>query len=175
MSNRRLPGFKILIIQVIFLVVCGSLIAALSGCEAFSRKFTRKSKKPKVREEIVLVPEDYSSSDIPVEQRYREYFVFWKSWQEELIVNLEDTSSSYKKRKSCIHEAIKNLVNLRTFLFEEKQKDLDSYLAQLQRLQAEIKRDIYGSNLDRHRNKAENLKRNIIRDLSYSKVKAHLR
>ncbi|MBU1871562.1 MAG: hypothetical protein KKH80_02040 [Candidatus Omnitrophica bacterium] len=168
MTNQRLS-------KAVFSVICCLLIVALAGCESFTRKFTRKSKKSDIKEEVVLIPEEYSPSDIPVEERYRQSLAFWKSWQDELIANLEDPLGSYKKRNSCIEEAIKNLENLRPFLFEEKQKDLDAYLAQLRLLQSEMKRDTYASNLSIHSHKAETLKRNIFRDFSYSNIKAHLR
>jgi tRNA uridine 5-carbamoylmethylation protein Kti12 len=138
------------------------------------RKFTRKPKKKEAKEEIVLVPQDYSPSDIPVEDRYRQYFLFWKSWQEELISALA-SSESHKKKISCLEEAIKNLESLRLLLYEEKQKDLDSYLSQLHRLKEEVTQDIYGTNSMRHKAEAESLKRNILRDFSYPKVKGHLR
>jgi hypothetical protein len=138
------------------------------------KKFTRKSKKGEVEEEPVLVPQEYSLSDISTEERYRQYFLFWRSWQDELIIAL-DSSASYKKRKSCLEEAIKNLGEIRPLLFEEKQKELDVYLEKLTNLGNEISEDIYGTKLVIHRNRTESLRRNILRDFSYSKVKNHLR
>jgi len=160
---------KILNFTLPFCILIFAFCILFSGCEAFVRKFTRKPKKAEVKEEIVSIPQDYSQSDIPVEERYRQYFVFWKSWQDELIASLSP-SGSYKKRKGCLEEAIENLQNLRPLLFEEKQKDLDVYLEELQHLKDEISQDIYGTNLASLRSKAESLKRNILRDFSYLKV-----
>lgn len=175
MNNHRLYRFKRQITQMIFLffVFCYFSVS-LVGCEAFVRKFTRKSKKAKTKEVPVLQPEEYSLSDIPIEERYRQYFLFWKTWQDELITAL-GSSASYKKRKDCLREAIKNLEQIKSFLFEEKQKELDVYLKKLHNLEGQISRDIYGAKLAIHKSRAEILKRNILRDFSYSKVKNHLR
>lgn len=160
----------------ILILFCGlwTMVYGLCGCEAFVRKFTRKPKKEETKKEIVLVPQDYSPSDMPVEERYRQYFLFWKSWQEELISALSP-SESHKRRKGCAEEAIKNLGSLRPLLYEEKQKDLDVYLDQMRRLKDQISQDIYGANLTRHKTKAESLRREVLRVFSYPKVKAHLR
>ena len=173
MNNRKLHRLKPLIIQIIVLVTCYSLLATLIGCEAFTRKFTRKPKKARV-EEPVLAPEEYSLSDISTEERYRQYLLFWKSWQDELITALGSTAS-YKKRKDCLKEAIENLEEIRALLFEEKQKELDVYLGRLAHLANEISKDIYGTKLLIHKSTAESLKRNILRDFSYPKVENHLR
>jgi hypothetical protein len=160
--------------QIVMLVTFCSLLVTLCGCEAFVRKFTRKSKKAKVEEEPVLVPEEYSLSDISTEERYRQSFLFWNSWQDELITVL-GSSASHKKRRDCLKEAIKNLEDIRPLLFQEKQKELDVYLEKLRRLEREISKDIYGNKLVTHKARAESLKRNISRDFSYTKIKNHLR
>ena len=85
------------------------------------------------------------------------------------------SSASQKKKISCLEEAIKNLESLRPLLYEEKQKDLDSFLSQLRRLGEQIRQDIYGTQSSRLEKKAESLKRAILRDFSYPKVKRHLR
>ena len=185
MSNHRLPGFsrhngiwqpagKTLMKRIIILATCYSLLVTLVGCESVAQKFIRKPKKKDMEDEIVLVPKDYSSIKVPVEERYRQNFVFWKSWQEELVVSL-DSSDSYKKRISCISEAIKNLERNRPLLSREKQKDLDAYLDKLRDLHNSISKDIYGGNSISHKNKAEVLKRDILRDFSYLAIKEYLR
>ena len=174
MNNYRLYRFKSKIMHIILLATCYSLLVALIGCEAFVKKFTRKPKKDQVREEPVLAPEDYSLSDIPTPERYRQYFLFWRSWHDELITAL-GSSASYKKVKTCLREAIKNLEEVKSLLFEEKQKALDVYLEGLRHLENEIKRDTYLTKSATHASKAERLKRDILRDLSYSQVKNHLR
>ena len=149
-------------------------VSMLSGCEAFVRKFTRKPKEHKLKEEPILVPQDYSLSDLSTEERYRQYFLFWKSWQDELITAL-DSQASYKKRKECIREAVNNLEEIRSLLIEEKQKELDVYLEKLRSLFSKIIQDIYGTRLAINKSRAQSLKRNILRDFSYSNAKDYLR
>lgn len=166
MNNQRL---KPQITQIILLATCYSLLCTLLGCEAFVRKFTRKSKKSKTQQEIVMRPQEYSFSDISTEERYRQYFLFWKSWQEELITALSP-SGSHKKQISCLKEAIRNLEQVWVLLSEQKQEELDVYLDKLRHLEAEIDKDIYGFKSATHKTKAEVLKRNILRDFSYPKI-----
>ena len=174
MNNYRLYRFKPKITHIILLATCYLLLTTLIGCEAFVKKFTRKPKKDQTKEVPILVPEDYPLSNISTEERYRQYFLFWQSWQDELITAL-GSSASYKKINTCLKEAIINLEEAKPLLFEEKQKELDVYLEKLRHLDSEIKHDIYSAKLATHKSKAERLKRNILRDLSYSKVKNHLR
>lgn len=146
-----------------------------TGCDAFVRKFTRKPKKEAMpKEEMVLVPEEYKPT-LTGDQMYQQYFLFWKSWQDELIQSLSPSGlSNHKKRLSCIKEAIKNLVQLRLLLNLEMQKKLDAYLNQLKDLQEAIEQDVYGQDSARNRLIAERIKMRILRDFSYPKIKGSL-
>lgn len=157
-----------------FIFICGLwfLVFNLIGCEAFVRKFTRKPKE-KPKEEMVIAPEEYKGPKMTKEQLYRQYFLFWKSWQDELI-NALDSSKNHKKRIDCAAEAIENLELLKALLKADKQKVLDAYLNQLRHLKDLISKDLYGYNVSMHRLIAERIKRNILRDFSYPKIKDFL-
>lgn len=159
--------------KILLFTGCLFLILTLTGCEAFTRKFIRRPKEKKV-EDVVLAPKDYSVFDISVEERYRKSFVFWKSWQSELITAL-GSSASHKKRRACVEEAVLNLQSLSPFLNDEKQKDLEVYLVRMRNLSEDIERDIHGRNIIQQRRRAQSLKRAILRDFSYPRVKGHLR
>ncbi|MFA5725717.1 MAG: hypothetical protein WC937_05620 [Candidatus Omnitrophota bacterium] len=146
------------------------LLFTLCGCEAFVRKFTRKSKKDKAPVEMVLAPEEWKGPQMTKEEQYRQYFVFWQSWQDELI-NALTQNASQKKKFDCAQQAMKNLVGLRSLLNESKQKQLDIYLKQLVDLQNDIKSDIYGNANNFYRQNSEKLKMNISQRFSYSDVK----
>ena len=151
------------------------LIFTFIGCDAFVRKFTRKSKKEDLpREEMVVAPEEYVAPQVTKEELYRQYLLYWKSWYDELITALR-SDTSHKKQLECIDEAAKNLGQLRPLLNEEKQKALDNYLNQIKGLREALSKDLYGNNKDMNRLMAENIKRNILRDFSYKKVKDYLR
>lgn len=144
------------------------------GCEAFVRKFTRKSKdKPAV--EMVLVPEEWKGPGMTPEQLYRQYLLFWQSWQDEFITSLKDDKSSFKKRNDCIQEAIKNLMSMSALLKESKQKQLDVYIKDAQELQASIKADVYGSSNNSFLRQAERMRRNILQKFSYNDIKNDLK
>ncbi|MBM3246702.1 MAG: hypothetical protein FJZ13_05210 [Candidatus Omnitrophica bacterium] len=150
------------------------LIFNFLGCEAFVRKFTRKPKKENLpKEELVLVPEEYKGPQMSREELYRQYFLFWKSWQDELINSLS-AGANHKKQISCLDEAIKNLLNLRALLNAEKQKKLDVYINQSNGLKDLVAQDLYGNNIAINRRNAEQLRRNILKDFSYNKIKNYL-
>lgn len=145
------------------------LIFNLIGCEAFVRKFTRKSKKSQP-EEMVLAPEEWKGPKISKAEQYQQYFTYWKSWQDELISAFL-TNASQKKKLDCVQQSKKNLVNMRFLLNESKQKQLDVYLRQLEDLKNGIQSDIYGTSNDSFRQTSERLKNTIEQNFSYSHVK----
>lgn len=160
--------------KIILLVTSYLLLVTILGCEAFVRKFTRKPKKESLTpKEMVLVPEEYKGPQMSKEDLYRQHLLFWKSWHSELIESLSK-NASHKKQIYCANEAIKNLELLRTLLNEEKQKKLDIYIGELTALLDLIKEDLYGNSIAINRQKSEQIKRNILRDFSYSKIKDYL-
>ena len=146
------------------------LLFTLCGCEAFVRKFTRKSKKDKGPVEMVLEPEEWKGPKMTKEERYRQYFVFWQSWQDELI-NALTQNAPQKKKLDCVQQAFKNLVGMRSLLNESKQKQLDVYLKLTAELRDDIKSDIYGTANNFYRQNSEKLKMNISRYFTYSDVR----
>jgi len=153
----------------------GFICLNLIGCDAFVRKFTRKPKKDKYQqEELVLAPVEYKAPETTPEQKYRQSFLYWKSWQDELIEALL-TPKKRKKAIDCVSQALKNLIDLRPLLDEKNQKILDKYAQQTIDLKVEIQNDIYGNRLDFTRLSAERIRRNVLRDLSITKVKGCLK
>jgi hypothetical protein len=150
------------------------VVVNIAGCEAFVRKFTRKSKKENMsREEMVVAPQEYKAPVIPKEEQYRQYFLYWKSWHDELIDSLSYNSNP-KKQLDCISEAIKNLQALKDMLKEEKQKILAGYISQLERLKNVISNDAYGIHSVSSRFDAERLRRDILQKFSYNRIKNFL-
>lgn len=154
----------------LFFVLC--LLTSVIGCEAFTRKFTRKSKKEQT-EVMVLAPEEWKGPQMTKEEKYRQYYIFWQSWHDELI-NAFLSNASQKKKLDCAEQSIKNLVGLRGLLDESGQKQLDVYLRQFNDLEDEIKSDIYGSAREMQYQRAENLRRNILQRFSYDDIKNDL-
>lgn len=160
--------------KAFLLVTSYLLLVTMLGCDAFVRKFTRKPKTQELpQEEMVLVPEEYKAPQATSEEQYRQYFLFWKSWQSELIDSLLQNKSQ-KKKLDCIEEALSNLINLKGLLNTEAQKNLDIYIAQLTELRDQISRDLYGNNSANNSRIAERIKRNILRDFSYNDIRDYL-
>ncbi len=157
-------------IKILLLVTSYCLLVTLIGCDAFVRKFTRKSKKTNLpKQELVLVPEEYKPPKMTKEEVYRQYFLYWKSWHDELVNSLLGNLSN-KKQIDCANEALKNLDSLRGILHEAKQKKLDVYINQLKDLKKGIAEDLYGNNMSSNRLTAERIMRSIMRDFSYNKI-----
>lgn len=160
--------------KIVMLSLSGILLINLMGCEAFTRKFTRKSKKTDQTVEMVLAPEEYKGPNMTKEELYRQYFLYWKSWQDELI-NALTHNASLKKKVDCAQEALKNLVNMRALLIEQAQKNLDVYIARSQDLLSDMQKDTYGAVNKRNNDAAEHIKSDIQRGFIYPKVKNYIR
>jgi len=159
--------------RIILLLFVSFLIINLLGCDAFVRKFTRKRKTDEVQEIPVLAPEEYKGPQTSKEEQYRQFFIFWRSWQDELIQSLI-YGQNYKKQVDCANEAIKNMASMRSYLKSEKQKRLDQFIVKMNDLKLEVVDDSYGRNLNWNRLRAEKLRRDIIRDFSFPKIKPFL-
>ena len=158
--------------KALLVAISWLLIINLIGCEAFVKKFTRKKKGEEKEEILVIAPEEYKDTRT-AEQKYRDAFDFWKSWQDELVESLLQKKSN-KKIKSCADEAIKNLLEMRAMLNIEKQKALDVYIDRMKSLKKSIESDIYGNNSSTYMEKADQLKMNISQKFSYRDVAKYL-
>jgi len=149
------------------------LVLNLIGCEAFVRKFTRKSKKDEAKQELpVIVPEEYKEA-LDKDELYVKYYEYWKSWQEELIQSLLDHKSQ-KKKLECVEQSLQNLEKLKSFLKEEKRQVADRYIIRLGVLREQIDDDTYGRNDADYRQRAEHLKLSIQRELCHDKIKGFM-
>lgn len=166
-------NLKILHFRLSFCILIFAFCILSSGCEAFVRKFTRKPKKDKGSVEVVLAPEEFKGPEMTKEEIYRKYLLYWQVWQDELIQSLSE-GISHKKRIDCAQEALNNLEYLRSLVKPEKYGKLDGYLKQLQGLKEEMGKDLYGRGVSGYKVTAERMKRDILRDFSYQKVKDYL-
>lgn len=149
------------------------LLLDLAGCESFARKFTRKSKKTGQPVEMLLAPEEYKGPNMSKDELYRQYFLYWKSWQDELI-NALTQKASLKKKVDCAQEALKQLVNMKMLLVPDAQKNMDIYITKLNDFLSLLKGDLYGDSDDRNRLTAERIKSGIDKRFVYSKIKNYL-
>ena len=156
-------------------LVCGvlTIVCMLAGCEAFVRKFTRKPNKEQLpREEMVLVPEEYKAPQMTSEELYRQHFLFWKSWQGELIDRMGD---NYKKRTECYYELMQNLLEMQKYLNDQKYNELGVFITEIKSVDPDVKKiDLRGSEQYRITQVLEKTKRLIDKRFSYTKVKDFL-
>ena len=159
--------------KIFFILLICFLAFNLVGCESFTRKFTRKSKKSDQVVEMVLVPQEYKGPNMTKEELYRQYFLYWKSWQDELI-NALTQKASLKKKIDCAQEALKNLAQMKRLLVVDASKNLDLSIAKLNDLLAVIRSDVYGTNDIRNLQTAQRLKSSIQTNFVYPKVRNYL-
>lgn len=155
-------------------ILFGFLLLDLVGCESFVRKFTRKSKKSDQAVEMVLVPQEYKGPNLTKEELYRQYFLYWKSWQDELI-NALTQKANLKKKVDCAQQALKHLVNMKMLLVPQARKNFDQQIARSNDLLSSMQSDIYGSNDARNARAANLNKANIEKDFIYPKIKNYLK
>ena len=153
-----------------------SCILVLTGCETLRKKFTRKKKRRETEEVMVITPRDYSAHPFPNDVLYKQYFVYWKSWNQELVASLNDRDSD-KKILDCVEQAIINLKKMATYLKEEKAKELDVYIKKTEDLKNEIieAKGMPPSRLNLLRYKAERILSSVNRQFDSSKMKGFLK
>ena len=123
-------------IYVLFVFgACG--IFFLTGCESLRKKFTRKKKITESQEVMIITPRDYSAHPFPSDVLYKQYFIYWKSWNQELITSLSD-GSSYKKVLDCVDQSLINIKKMETYLQEDKAKELGVYVKKTEDLKGQI-------------------------------------
>jgi hypothetical protein len=164
---------KNVLVVIAYVLVC---ILCLAGCESLQKKFTRKKKMTGPKEEMVIVPRDYEANPLPSDVRYKQYFVYWKSWNQELVTAIND-QAPFKKIVSCVEQAKTNLTKMVTLLKEEKAKELEVYLNQTEvlRLQIENAKTLPSSYMGNLRYTAERILSNVNRLFDMSKMREYLK
>jgi hypothetical protein len=160
--------------KIFFLIIICCLLTTVLGCESFTRKFTRKSKKPDTVVEMVLTPEEYKGPNMTKEEIYRQYYLYWGSWQDELI-NALTQKSSLKKKVDCAQEALKYLVYMKMMLVTDAQKNFDLEISKFNDLLSSVKSDIYGTNDSRNLRMAERIKSSVHKGFVYPKIRNYLK
>jgi len=161
---------KKFIIIFALLIICLELV----GCDAFVRKFTRKKKKDNLpQEEMVISPVEYPAPVLNKEQLYRKYFLYWQSWQDELIDALL-YPTSHKRMIDCAGQSIENLKSMQAMLNDKAKAKLGSYIDRMQALKSKIENNIYNQEISYERFSAERVRRDVFRDFPYHKIKDKL-
>ncbi|MBU4311564.1 MAG: hypothetical protein KJ706_02445 [Candidatus Omnitrophica bacterium] len=159
-KNRILAG----------ILICVLLVSS-TGCAGLQRKFTRKKEK-EVKAGPVITTYDYAK-DLRVEELYKKRFLYWKSWQGELIDRMDE--GTYKKRTECYENTVMNLEEMRKYLSLAKVKELDPFIEEIKSIDPDVKKKrLSRSEKYRMGHMLEKTKRRIDKQFSYSKVKDYL-
>jgi len=142
------------------------LVFELSGCAAFKKKFTRK-KKPREPETVYYELEEYARE--PNAVLYKRHYIFWKTWQDELINKMGE---NHKKDMRCAGEIINSLQDMQRFLLREKAEELAPYIDEMEGIRQQLS-DRYIATASRKRLKRilQARYRQIRRAFPYKKVK----
>ena len=146
------------------------------GCESFRKKFVRKPKKEREEGDMIITPKDYSAQQLSSSEAYKQYYTYWKAWQDELVGILKKGVSK-KKIMSCFEQAILNLNRMKELISsEEKIKSLEDYIAKLSTMESEVRgKEFAMISINSLRVESERLLRSIHRDFSFSKVEGSLK
>lgn len=167
LSAKRYP----LNAKILLLITSCCLLVTAMGCETLAHKFTRKPKSENLKtEDVVFAPQEYKLEKESNQDLYSRYFLYWKTWQDELIDSLEK-SGNRKRQIDSLNEAIKNLENIKLLLKPESADRLGFYTNQLHLLRTAITKDIYANSVANNRCAADRIKRDILRNFSFNKIK----
>jgi hypothetical protein len=146
------------------------LCISIAGCAGMQRKFSRK-KKEEVKQLPIVTTYDYAK-EARVDELYKKRFLFWKSWQGELIDRM---GAGYKKRTECYDELTQNLLEMQKYLNDEKYKELESFIVEIKSLDPNVKKiDLTNNERYRISQVLEKTRRLIDKRFSYSHVKNSL-
>ncbi|NQS99965.1 MAG: hypothetical protein HQ595_02680 [Candidatus Omnitrophica bacterium] len=157
---------------ICFFIFC--LMFSASGCEAFRKKFVRKSSKKEKAIRVVTQTKEYLP-EASREERYKNYFLFWRSWHDELINALNAQDRNRKKQVFTAKKIVENLEQIRELLLPEGQKQLDPFLLE----QKDIAKQLDAFRLNRAqvlriKSLLEKNKRRIQEGFSYRHIQEYL-
>lgn len=156
--------------MIIRYIIIFMLCLSIAGCGGLQRKFARR-KTEEVKPLPVTTTYDYSK-ELRVDELYKKRFLYWKSWQGELIDRMGD---GYKKRADCYNELMQNLLEMQKYLNDEKYKELEVFIINIRSIDPDVKKiDLTNNEKYRISQLLEKTKRLIDKRFSYSKVRNYL-
>jgi hypothetical protein len=125
---------------------------------------------------MVITPRDYSANPLPSDVMYKQYFAYWKSWNQELVTSLIDRSPD-KKIIDCAERSVSNLKKMAFYLQEDQAKKLDVFVKQTE----ELKDDLVASRAmlsimpHQFRYRADRILSQVNREFDFRHMKDHLK
>ena len=165
--------------RILSAIVLTIFVLSVSGCgyEVFNRKFVRKKKKPEGPPQIYHVQ---PFAKPPNAQIYEHAFLYWKAWENELLIALSPAgyprTINNLKVKECLEHAVSSLNDMKSSLNDKKAAELDAYVKDLQKFDAMLeKQGLTDIVSDRMRHTIEAHKRNVDIRFSFRAVKDDIR
>ncbi len=120
-------------------VACGLLLcAALTGCESFQRKFTRKKRAQPAPTPIINF-QDYTRTMTPLD-RYRKHYLMFDYWNQELLNALQSPPLNAKRYKLASRESLSELRTLRDLVIDELGQQFAPFIDERAKIDQQLQR-----------------------------------
>ena len=149
------------------------LISSVGCSGELRRKFVRKKKAEK-KQVPIFKPVPYEDEFTP-RQRYANHYAFWKNAVTEVIKVLGQSQINNKKLKVHASHALDEIKRLHQLLTLEQKMELEPHINELNDLVEKLKDSRYVlSHKHTLTKKLKHHYREVSKNFSYSKMKAHL-
>ena len=158
--------------KIVAICLACSLLISLAGCAPeWQKKFIRKKKDVKKMPRIYQLKR-YEKK--PSLELYRKHYVYWETWQSELIEVLGNNS---KKDTRCVEEAVGQLKDMQYILVPEKGDKLNPHIKNMEQIRDMIVRGdmTQPTNRDYVKRRLERTDRVVKREFSPNKVKNYIK
>ena len=157
--------------KIAWFILLVFLALDLDGCASVQKKFIRKKKVPAhVPAAIFYQEESPTQKKYSNVYYYKNHYIFWRSWQADLIADLK--GGNEKKLKRSAQEALSNLTGMNDYLTPQKQGELKPQLDALSQIVQKVESgQISSSVAGTLQSDAERIRRVVSNDFYYDKVK----
>jgi hypothetical protein len=120
-----------------FLLCLVIIVLDTTGCsEPFRKKFIRKKKDAKKEAFIpVLEPIEYPAAEYSPEKRYKYFYSLFKVWSTDYLTSFDEKENE-KKEKYALAQILKSLDEMKKWVKEEKQPQLNTYIEEVKKVDA---------------------------------------
>ena len=148
------------------------LVLNAAGCATVQKKFTRKKKTPSHIPSVIYLESGPYQKKYSNEYYYKTHFTMWKSWQDELLIQL---GGNGKKVSRCAQEATSHLTEMSRYLTPEKQALLKGQIDSLSQIMKKMEEQSFSrSDQVNLQTELEKIRRFVANNFYYEKVKNDL-
>ena len=143
----------------------------LTGCSQLRDKFVRKSKDEPTMQRYYSVREYDVRPNLDL---YTKRYIFWKSWNRELLNVLSD--SNQKKKIVAAEQSVSNLMDMQAMLVDEKYEGLKVQTDEMIDIETIVKKEgVTPANEVRLRKRIERVGKAVRSNYSYNDMREYLR